>query len=199
MKTAIRKSLVLVALLVAVTVSYGNEISGNTNDGKSVRTNVTFKNVKSGSILSIKDINGLVLYKEAIKESGNYSKGFDLTTLPNGDYYFEMNKEIIINVIPFSVKASIVIFDKTAEKKYFKPRVNVIGQMVYISKSSFNSNEEIEVRIYSEKDDLAYAGKITEKKGNTLANIYDFSTSEKGMYSIVIITNGRRFVENIQI
>ena len=41
MKTAIRKSLVLVALLVAVTVSYGNEISGNTNDGKSVRTNVT--------------------------------------------------------------------------------------------------------------------------------------------------------------
>ena len=110
-----------------------------------------------------------------------------------------MNKEIVINVIPFSVKASIVIFDKTAEKIYFKPRVHVIGQMVYISKSSFDSNDEIEVRIYSDKDDLAYAGKITEKKGNTLGKIYDFSTSEKGVYTIVLKTNGRRFVENIQI
>ena len=199
MKTAIRKSLVLVALLVAVTVSYGNEISGNTNDGKSERTSVTFKNVKKGSVLSIKDTNGLVLYKEAIRENGNYSKGFDLTSLPDGDYYFEMNKEIVINVIPFSVKASIVTFDKTTEKKYFKPRVNIIGQRVYISKSSFDSNDEIEVRIYSEKDDLAYAGKITEKKGNTLGKIYDFSTSEKGVYTIVLKTNGRRFVENIQI
>ena len=199
MKTAIRKSLVLVALLVAVTVSYGNEISGNTNNGKSVKTNVSFKNVKFGSILSIKDNNGLVLYKEAIKESGNYSKGFDLTTLPNGDYYFEMNKEIDISVIPFNVKASIVTFDKTAEKKYFKPRVHVINKKMFISKRSFDSNEEIEVRIYSEKDDLAYAGKITEKKGNTLGKIYDFSTSEKGIYTIVIKTNGRRFVENIQI
>ena len=199
MKTAIRKSLVLVALLVAVTVSYGNEISGNTNNGKSVRTNVTFRNVKSGSILSIKDNNGLVLYKEAIKESGNYSKGFDLTTLPDGDYYFEMNKEVVINVIPFSVKSSVVTFDKTAEKKYFKPRVHVINKKVFISKRSFDPNEEIEVRIYSENDDLAYAGKITEKKGNTLGKIYDFSTSEKGIYTIVIKTSGRRFVEYVQI
>ena len=118
MKTAIRKSLVLVALLVAVTVSYGNEISGNTNNGKGVRTNMTFKNVKKGSVLYIKDMNGLVLYKEAIKVNGHYSKGFDLTSLPDGDYYFEMNKEVVMNVIPFKVMSSVVTFDKAADLKY---------------------------------------------------------------------------------
>ena len=197
MKTAIRKSLVLVALLVAVTVSYGNEISGNKNDGKSVRTNVAFKNVKKGSVLSIKDTNGLVLYKEAIKENGNYSKGFDLTSLPDGDYYFEMNKDVVINVVPFKVIASVVTFDKTAESRIFKPVVFVNDKNIFVTKMSLGS-ETLEVEIIAESGDLVYS-EIIEKIGNTLGRIYDFSTSEKGNYTIVIKTKERRFVENIQI
>ena len=43
------------------------------------------------STLSIVDMQGLALYKEAIEQNGFYSKGFDLTTLPKGDYFFELN------------------------------------------------------------------------------------------------------------
>ena len=197
MKTAIRKSLVLVALLLAVTVSYGNEISGNTNNGKGVRTNVTFKDVKSGSVLSIKDMNGLTLYKEAIQENGTYSKGFDLTSLPNGDYYFEMDKDVVINVIPFKVSSSVVSFDKAAEAKIYKPVVFVNDKNVHISKMALDV-EALEIEIISEEGDAVYSEKI-EKEGNVLGKIYDFSTSQKGNYTIVIKTKERRFVENIQI
>jgi len=197
MKTAIRKSLVLVALLVTATVSYGNEISGNTNNGKSVITDVTFKNVKRGSVLTIKDMDGLTLYKEAIKSNGNYSKGFDLSSLPNGAYYFELNKEVVIDVVPFKVLNSEVVFDKAAEAKIYKPVVYVKDKKVYVSKLSLES-EALEVKILSDDDQVLYSGKI-EKEGNTLGKIYNFSTSENGNYTIVMKTKEKRFVENIQI
>ena len=197
MKTAIKKSLVLVALLVAVSVSYGNEVSGNPNNGKNVRTNVTFKDVKRGSVLSIMDMNGLVLYKEAIKKSGNYTKGFDLTSLPNGDYYFELNKEVEIKFVPFKVVASVVTFDKAAELNIFKPVVYVRDKNISITKLALGS-ETLSIEIFSESGDSVYSEKI-EKVGNLLGRIFDFSTSEKGNYTIVIKTKERRFVENIQI
>ena len=198
MKTVIRKSLVLITLLLAVTVSYGNEISGNRNNEKNVATNVTFKDVKKGSVLSIKDTNGLTLYKEAIQVNGNYSKGFDLTSLPNGNYYFEMDKDVELKVIPFKVVASVVTFDKISEVKIFKPVVLVKNSTVYVSKMATSDDESLSVEIVSENGDSVYSSTI-KKQGNSLGQIYDFSTSDKGSYSIIMKTEGRRFVENIQI
>ncbi len=198
MKTTIRKSLVLVALIVGVSVSYGNEISGNTNKGKRVRTNVTFNDVKKGSILSIKDVNGLILYKEAIQLNGNYTKGFDLTSLPNGNYYFEMEQDVEIKIVPFKVTASVVTFDKELEESIFKPVVFVSNKKyVHVSKASVN-NEVLNVEIFADNGESIYAGKI-EKEGDVLGKIYDFSTSAKGVYTFVIKVEGRRFIQNLDI
>lgn len=196
MKTAIRKSLVLVVLL-ATMVSYGNEISGNTNDGKSVKTSVTFKNVRKGSVLSIKDNNGLTLYKEFIKINGDYAKRFDLTALPDGDYYFELNKDVQIEVIPFKVDSTIVTFDKASKTRIFKPVVWLKNKKVYVSRMAF-AEESIEVEILFESNERVLIEKI-KKKGELLGKIYDFSTSEKGTYTIITKSNGRRFVNYVQI
>ena len=199
MKTVIRKSLVLVTLLIAVTVSYGNEISGNMNKGKIVSTNVTFKDVKKGSILSIKDMNGLVLYKESIKLTGDYIKGFDLTSLPDGVYYFEMDTKMEIKKIPFKVITSVVILDKASETRVFKPVVfvNNTKKHVHVSKLAIN-NEVLNIEILAENGDVVYAEKI-EKEGDVLGKIYDFSTSDKGVYTIVMKTEGIRFIKNLKI
>ena len=197
MKTAIKKSLLLVAIFLATSVSYGNEISSNRNNGKDELTNVTFEDVKRGSILSIKDMNGLVLYRETIEENGKYAKGFDLTSLPDGDYYFEMNKDVEISIIPFKVDSSVVTFDKTAETKIFKPVVFVNKKKVHISKISLES-EVLRVKIFSENSKLVYSGSI-KVKGDVFGKTYDFSTSLKGRYTIVITSKGRTFVEKIKI
>jgi len=196
MKTAIKKSLLLVVLL-ATMVSYGNEISGNTNKGKNVKTSITFKEVKKGSILTIKDINGLVLYSETIKESSKYTRGFDLNSLPDGDYYFELNKDIEIIVVPFMVDATIVTFDKNASSKIFKPAIFAKNKKIYISKRSFE-DEVLQIKIFSEKSKMVYSGSIV-KEGDVLEKIYDFSTSLRGNYTVVITTNGKTFVEKIKI
>jgi len=181
-----------------MSVSYGNEISGNTNKGKIVRTNVTFKDVKKGSILSIKDMNGLVLYKEAILLDGNYTKGFDLTSLPNGNYYFEMDKDVEVKIMPFKVLASVVTFDKSADVSIFKPVVFISNNnYVHVSQMAVN-NEILSLEIFAENGDSIYSGRII-KEGDVLGKIYDFSTAAKGVYTFVMKTDGRRFVQNLKI
>jgi len=197
MKTVIRKSLVLVVLFLATTVSYGNEISGNTNDGKGVTTNLTFNDVTKGSVLLIKDNYGLTLYKELIEKSGKYTKGFDLTSLPNGDYYFELNKDVEITVLPFKVRESVVTFDKTREVKSFKPVVWLNNDKVFISKIVFE-DEFLEIEILSDSNERILLEKV-KRKENVLGKIYDFSTSAKGTYTIIVKSNGRRFVNRVQI
>ncbi len=197
MKTAIKKSLVLVAFFVATMVSYGNEISGNTNVGKEVRTNVSIKGVTKGSILLIKDMNGLILYKELINVDGTYVKGFDLTSLPNGNYYFELNKDVEIKTIPFKVNASEVTFDKMAESKIYKPIYYKKGKKIHMTKLSLDT-EIMDVTILSEKGTLIFKHKV-ELTRNKSGRIYDFSTSKKGKYTIITKVNGRRFVDYVQI
>ena len=95
------------------------------------------------------------------------------------------------------IVVSVVTFNSASEQNVFKPVAYVKNTNVHISKIAIGT-ETIEVEIFSKNGDTVYTGKI-EKEGNILGKIYDFSTSDKGSYTIIMKTNGRRFVENIQI
>ncbi len=197
MKGLIQKSLLAAALVATLTVSYGSEVSNSLKkEGKT--TNLTLENVKTGSILQIKDINGLILYKETIKKEGHYSKEFDLTALPNGNYYFELNKEVEIVEIPFSVADGQVTFDKQSKKTIYKPVVYYHDGKMTISKMSFDA-ETMDISIYYEGYDKVLSDKNIGKKGNVLGKMYDFTGSKKGTYTIIIKNNGRKFINNVKI
>tara|TARA_R110002073_G_scaffold40547_5_gene115274 strand:- start:432520 stop:433113 length:594 start_codon:yes stop_codon:yes gene_type:complete len=197
MKKVIKTSLVLVVSLMTM-VSYGNEISHNVNNKEVKITNLTFENVEKGSVLLIKDSNGLVLYKEFIEVNGAYSKGFDLTDLPDGSYYFELDKKLELSVIPFYVIIGVVDFDMDKQIKIYKPRFYVKEGHLFVNKLSFSEDEVMEIQIYSDTDDLIFK-EIIKRKSGVLGRIYDFSNSEKGEYSVVTKTKEKRFVNRIQI
>ena len=160
-------------------------------------TIVSFKKVKLGSKLSIKDVNGIVLYKESIIKSGDYSKGFDLTSLPNGDYIFELDTELKITIIPFNVVSNQVAFKKEEKSTVYKPFIRVKDARVYISRLSFEQ-DSIEFKIYFEDNyDLVLSEKF--EKESQLKRIYDFSTAEKGNYVFVFKSKGRTFTKTVKI
>ena len=198
MKGLIKKTVVMAAMIAAIAVSYANEVSHNESKNEMKTTNLTFANVKSGAILKIIDKNGFILYKEVIEKEGSYSKEFDLTELPNGNYYFELNKEVEIIEIPFSVSKGIVKFDKQSKKIIYKPVVYFNDSKVFISKMSFDA-ETMDVSIYYEGDNKVLKDKNIGKKGNVLGKIYDFTGSEKGTYTVIINNNGREFVNRVKI
>ncbi len=160
-------------------------------------TNISFKKLKQGSMLSVKDMNGIVLYKESVVKAGDYSKGFDLTSLPNGDYFFELDTEFEIMIIPFNVVSNQVAFKKEEKSTIFKPFVRVKGDKVFVSRFSFEESP-IEYRIYYKDNyDLVLTEKFKDQKH--LKRVYDFSTAQKGNYVFVFKSNGRKFTKTIKI
>lgn len=195
MKKLTKKNLIILLMLVSF-LSYANDERESFKEKEKV-TNLNFKNVKLGSMLTIKDNKGLVLYKESIVKSGQYSKGFDLTALPNGDYYFELDTDFEIVVIPFDVVSNQVNFRKDEKSTIFKPFVRVKDDKVYVSRVSY-SESPLEYKIYyADNNDLVLSEKFENEK--QINKIYDFSESKDGEYLFVFKFEGRRYSKKIKI
>jgi len=192
-KTTIRKIILTGAMLIAL---ISNATNGLNNDPKKDlnKTTFTLKNVKQGNQLIIKDLYGLILYKEQIKDSGNYSKGFDLTSLPDGSYVFELEKDLEIKSFPFTVTAKKVIFNEN-ETTIYKPFVSFKNNYIYVSKLALN-NEPLDVKIYyQDGTELIYSENIKDTK--VIEKVYKLALNAKGNYKIVLISNGREYYEYV--
>ena len=190
-----KKGILMVALLATVT-GFADDSNINLITKGDKKTAVTLVDVKQGHLLTIKDVNGLTLYKETIEKSGVYSKGFDLTALPNGDYFFELDKDVEIKVMPFFVSSNNIKFDNSKEVIFFKPITRIENDLVYISKLSINK-EALSISVFFEtplkESELVYYEKIDN--GTMLSRIYKLE--RKGNYKIVYHSQGREFTEFI--
>jgi hypothetical protein len=201
MKKEVKKGILMVTMLSAMLSS----ATGSATFEKKVETEnstLSIHNVKQGQQLVIKDYNGIVLYKELIEKSGAYTKGFDLTTLPNGEYYFELDKDIEVQVIPFKVYLNKVEFLKDKETKFFKPVIRFKENKVLLSRLSFD-NKPLEVKIYYDYDngfsdyELIHSEKFKDTK--IVERVYALDKTKKGNYRVVVKTEGREFTESITI
>ena len=195
MKNLARKSLVVIMLTMSLSTQ-ANKVDMTSKEKERIVTKLHLDNVKQGSVLTIIDRNGLVLYNEAIKKSGDYSKGFDLTTLPDGEYFFELDSDLKIIVIPFNVKSNEVVFDKEAEKSIYKPVVRAKDHMVYVSKVALDDSP-LSYKIYfADNRDLVYSEKF--EASDDIKKVYDFSASKKGKYLFVFESNGRSYTKAVK-
>lgn len=202
MKKEVKTGILLVTML-ATMLSNASKPEMAEKNFKIENTTLSINNVKQGQQLIIKDSNGIVLYKEMIDRSGVYKKGFDLTSLPNGEYYFELDKDTEVQVIPFKVAMNKVEFLKEKETKFFKPVIRLKDNKILLSRLSFNQ-KPLEVKIYYE-DNSYYSSDYlllhTEKFKDTkvIERVYELDKSKKGSYKVVVKTEGREFTESITI
>ena len=196
MKKLTKKSLIVLGLCTSL-LSFAHNNQEPSKEKEPEVTSMSFKSVKQGSKLLIKDKSGSVLYKESIVKTGKYSKGFDLTSLPNGDYYFELDTDLEIVTIPFNVVSNQVKFKKEEKSTIYKPYVRVDKNMVYVTRASY-SESPIEYKIYYlDTYDLVYSEKMSMETNVNKA--FDFSTSLKGTYLFVFNSNGRKFTKTVKI
>ena len=196
MKKLTKKGLIACALSVSL-LGFANDLKEPVKEKEPKVTSMSFAKVSKGSMLLIKDFNGLVLYKEAIQKTGEYSKGFDLTSLPNGEYYFELDTQLEIVVIPFDVESSEVNFRKEEKATIFKPMVRVKDDMVFVSRTSFEAAPMDFKIYYASNSDVVLSEKF--EKEPFIERVYDFSSSKKGEYLFVFRSNGRKYVKSVKI
>lgn len=196
MKNLIKKSILFVATVVTV-VSYasGPSAKGRKSDVK--KTVILLNNVKPGQQLLIKDYDDAVLYHETIESEGIYSKVFDLSILPSGNYYFELEKDIEFNIIPFKVSSDKVEVFKEKENNLYKPFVRSKANKVYLSRMSLNE-QPLKVNIYFDGvngEELILSEDIKNKR--IIERIYTLDKHIKGLYKIVVSTEGKTFSYNV--
>jgi len=192
-----KNTLVIVVLFTAL-LANANTSLNTLNDVR--KTVLTLNDVKQGDELLIKNVYGIILYKETIKNSGSYNKGFDLTELPKGDYFFELNKDFQIKIIPFKVSNHVVVFNNNKETTIFKPSIRNKENKVYINKLSLNL-EPLEVSVYYEdavSNDFNLIYSETLENSNSISRILNLDIQKKGKYKIVTKTEGRKFVDYIE-
>lgn len=198
MKKVVKNHLVLVALLVTM-VNYAANITTLNNDDDSKKTVLTLENVKEGQQLLIKDNNQIILYKENISKSGDYKKGFDLTSLPDGEYFFELNKETVIEVIPFSVINNIVDFKKTKKTRIFKPHVETRNNTVYVTALSLNASPVNITIFYDNVGSKETIYNETIKDTMDIQKAFALDATKKGKYIFLFKTENRTFSNYIKL
>lgn len=193
---------ILMVVTMATVMGYANNEPSIDFNNNIKRTSITL-NVKEGNLLTIKDVNGIILYKEIIEKEGLYSKGFDLTALPNGNYVVELEKDVEIKIMPFKVSGSKVSFNKESESRLFKPVTRIKEDLVHVTKLSLN-NEDLKIEIYREGETYAlnhfnndYQLVYQEKVKDTRSFERIYKLSKKGNYKIVYYSEGRTFTEYI--
>ena len=192
MKTIIRKT-VLVALMFGTLSSYA---TGTTLvDMMETEAKVELASVKKGQHLYIKNSEGKVLYKKAVETNSTIENAFDYTSLNNGYYTLEVNKDFEIEVIPFTVVAGKTTFYNKEEKTIFKPVVRTNENKLLVSKLEFEA-EPLQVTIY-------YEGRVifkdTVKGGNVLQRVYKLRKDIKGDYKVIMKANDRIFTNEFSL
>ncbi|WP_067146832.1 hypothetical protein [Pseudotamlana agarivorans] len=196
--TNTKKGFLLVALCVSM-VSFANENSFYNVTVEANKTTLTINNVKEGSLLSLKDALGHVIASETIKTSGKYTREFDLSFLANGDYMFEVDKDLEIKEIPFAVKSGVALFNKNEEKVIYKPFIRVSGDIVFVSKLAIDGEPlDIEI-IFTPKNSANSSVVVSEtvKSKDKIERAYQLSGAKNGEYQVVLHTAGRRFEKKI--
>ena len=183
------KKIILVALMLGTLIGYATE------DKNTIDVKVEFLNVKKGQTLNIKNNKGAVVYNTDIKNSGDFSKSFDFSTLKDGIYSAELDKDFEIVIKQFYVKNGLVTFLNNQDNIVFKPVVRNEKNILYISKLAFKK-EPVKVTIYYKNEAI-----LSEKTegDQLLKRVYKLSENRIGNYKVIISTDDRTYVNNFTI
>ena len=193
MKTTIKKHLVAVTFLLSL-VSYATEKNiSSTTEGRKVK--VEFTAVKKGQVLSIKNTNSIVMYSDIIEMAGNYARIFDLTSLENGKYTTELEKDFETIIKPFLIENGLVTFLPEENKTIFKPVIRTQDNLLLISKISLE-NQPIKITLYY-MDAVIYTE--TSKDTKVLNRALRLLKNKKGNYTVAISADNKNYRKNFKI
>ena len=194
MKTFKKRVLVVVFMLGTLFNYANNDKDFNTKvDAKKVK--IVFNNVKKGHLLIIKDKNGVQLHSELISKYGKLIKTFDFSSLNNGKYTVELNKDFEIVTNTIEVINNKVIFNKDSEKTIFKPVIRTKENLLLISKIAFDK-EPMKIVVFFNNNEIY---KETAESASVLNRVYKFDKEIKGDYKVIVYNNNKSYVKSFKI
>jgi hypothetical protein len=192
MKKILTKSL-LVTLMFGAFISYATENPSEKENTNS--TKIVLNDVKKAPFLFIKNTTGKIIHEQLLNITVAITKEFDFSSLENGYYTLEINKDFQIDIKPFTVISGEAIFHKKAEKIIFKPVIRTEKNKILVSKLDFEAIS-IQISIYYE-DEIIYTDIV--KGAFLIEKIYALQEDKKGNYKIVTKANDRIYIKEFSL
>ena len=169
------------------------------DDGIDVRVSAKIINFKlqngDGDIeVSVVDSKGFKLYKEKF-QGAVFVKKFDCTTLPKGSYFFKIEGQTNIRVMPFTVEFNHIKINSKSETIFYKPIVRMENDNVFISILA-GDNESLEIELFDEALNLLYTEEIVGEVN--LGRKLNISRLVKGDYRLVLKSGSKIFKQTIK-
>lgn len=189
MKKDIKYYLSVIALLGVMQIS-ANERVKLVNDGsiraKTIRLSASL--LQPFSKMKIVDDFGVVLYEETLGRNLEIGKQFNLSKLPTGNYFIEMDAAVKQVVIPLQVTEQEAVLKMDFKTEIYKPFMKISGTSLQLM--VFNPDKTpITVAIYNQLGQLLFEETVTEQI--ELKRSYNFSKVESGDYSLQVKKNGK--------
>ena len=160
----------------------------------------TFKlilsDLKEGLTIQLKDQFGYSLHQETIQSVDSYGKQFNLSELPNGQYFVELAFATKVEVYPLTINNGQVDLKTEQVKEVFKPVMNKKGDLISITHLAPRKSA-LRVMIYDEHQQLLLTDTMTG--AISLGRVYDLSQLEAGSYQVYLASEGHSYQYDLRL
>lgn len=194
MKKILKFSLVLVALLSAVNVSaLENEFSLDVKKGQG--KTVSFALYEANKVvLSIYDLDNILIHEENVISRGNINRTYDLKALPEGTYFLLAESDAKIAKYEISVIGETAVMATKPTSEVYKPVLINKEGVVYFSISN-ESKAPVDIKIYDESKDLVYSSSFVDKQN--IQQSFDIKKLPFENYTFIMSYDNDKFFEKM--
>lgn len=189
MKSVIKTTVLTLLLVIGYNVQAAKDF--NVAVAKDQILRVELNEVQEGDLLTLLDVEGKVLYKEANLNT-NFQKSLSLVYVPNGTYF--LNLEGINTIFAREiVKKGNKVEVKKNSKIIFKPIYKQTDKILKVSYTNPNK-ETVKVFVYDAAGNIVSALKNEDL---VMKKTFDFSAVPAGDYILAMFVGDRSYYKPV--
>jgi hypothetical protein len=191
MKKVVR-SIATVALMFFVATSMAKEptLSVTPNTEKSLIFKMDAPSEQT--VISILDVEGVIIYSEKVGSTAAYSKKFNLRNLPDGDYVLKVEDLLKETIFEFDIDNSNVLIEERKENT--KPIFKENGQKVFLNLLNPGKGD-VKITIYDSENRIVFDETVVDTL--LIEKTLNFEKAYEDTY-VVVVKNGENiFYEDI--
>jgi len=191
MKKIIR-TITAVAILFATT-TMANELKLDT-DGTSKSLSFEWDAQFVDTSIKIEDQNGDIIYADNFTEVDKYAKRFDLSPLPQGDYFLKV--ENTMREVVYSIRVNQNDVSIVDEKENLKPVYRKEDGKVYLSLLNLDK-ENVKVSVVDSSRRVLFTESFEEE--SIVEKTFNFQDALEGDYTLVVEDGESTYYESVSV
>ncbi len=141
------------------------------------------------------DADGNVLYQGQVKQKDARGTSFDLTTLPDGQYYVTATGDAWWVSQKLTIRQNELAVDTKSVQEMGKPTLTAYAKNKYVVALPGSNIGPVTVTLYNRMNELVFSQSFVDAEKRR----FDLSKLPEGSYTVVVGPNEKQFSERIEI